>query len=185
MFDGRYFVAVSPEGAITLPPAVRREMQRLWGTNPELLCFGVQFLYISRVDQAEALLRRIDNRLCAGFGHDMRQVNAYFRAMDRSVAQLNTVSDGRFVLPQQQRNMLGVPSGGLLVLLGVDDHLELWNREELEAQTRLLEQKELPGQRGLLETPICLQSDDEPCSLLKDGLPVPKRCGPCVYLRLP
>jgi len=184
MFDGRFALAVSPEGAVTLPAALRRKMLNIWGIEPLLMCFGVQFCYLCHAEQAESLLRRIDQRICAAFRHDMRQVNAYLHAMERSVTQLEPMPGGRLILPPAQRSLLCVPEGGLLTLLGVDDHMELWNSDDLEAQARQLEQKG-SGPRGLLETPICLQSGDDPCSLLKSGVPAPKRCGPCVYLRLP
>jgi len=67
----------------------------------------------------------------------------------------------------------------------VEDHLELWDRVRLERQSRALDQKNPPESRSLLETPICLYDGELPCSLLKDGAPTPKRCGPCVHLRLP
>ena len=186
MFEGRFSLAVSPEGAVILPPAVRKEMHRRWGQNPELLCFGVQFLYLCHADRAESLLRRIDSQLCAIFADDMRQVNAYLRALDHSIAQVTPLPDGRFALPPPLREMLGVSGGGLLTLLGADDHLEVWDRKLLERQSRALEQKNIPAEgRPLLETPICLQEGDLPCSFLRGGLPEPKRCGPCVYLRLP
>ena len=186
MFEGRYALAVSPEGAVILPPAVRKEMHALWGQAPELLCFGVQFLYLCNAAQAEALLRRIDNRLCAAFAQDMPQVNAYFHAMERSVARLRPMPDGRFILPPPLLKLLDVNRGGLLTLLGVEDHLEIWNRAQLERQTRALAQKNAPAEdRPLLETPICLQGEELPCSFLRGGVPEPKRCGPCVYLRLP
>ena len=185
MFEGRFSLAVSPDGAVTLPPAVRKEIHRLWGPNPEMMCFGVQFLYLCHAGQAEALLRRVDTGLCAAFPRDKRQVTAYFRAMERSVTRLSPLPDGRFLLPRPLLDMLGVPQGGLVVLLGVEDYLEIWDRDQLQLQSRALEEKSRPEQRGLLDTPICLQGGEHPCSLLKGGLPAPKRCGPCVYLRLP
>ena len=184
MFEGRYSIAVSPEGVIALPAALRREVPRMWGKEPALLCFGVQFLYICHVDQAEALLRRIDERLCAVFPKEDRQLIAYLAALERSVARLEFLPGGRICLPPRALELLALTAGVLPTLFGVDEHLELWNRDELQAKTQLLAQK-TPGERPLLETPICLQNDDMPCSLLKDGRPAPKRCGPCVYLRLP
>lgn len=184
MFQGRYSLAVSPEGGVTLPPAVRRKAYRMWGEKPTLLSFGAQFAYLCNENQAEALLTRIDQRLCDVFDKQDPQLIGYFRAMERSVAQISVLPGGRFIMPQQLMDLLGVHAGGLLTLLGVDDHLELWNRETLAVQTSMLSQKNQET-RTLLETPICLQNDDMPCSLLKGGRPSPKRCGPCVYLRLP
>jgi len=184
MFEGRYSVAVSPEGVIALPAALRREVPRMWGKEPALVCFGVQFLYLCHIDQAEALLRRIDERLCAVFPKEDRQMIAYLRALERSVSRPEYLPGGRIALPPRALELLAVPEGSLPTLLGVDEHLELWNRDALETKTQLLAQKNT-GERSLLDTPICLQNDDMPCSLLKDGQPTPKRCGPCVYLRLP
>jgi len=183
MFDGRFSLAVSPEGNVILPPAVRKEMHRQWGQGPALLCFGVQFLYICRAQDAEDLLRRLDTQLCAAFFEDMWAVTGYFRQMEASVARAAPSADGRFALPQRLMELLGVHRGGLLTLLGVEDHLELWNRERLERQMRAFE-LDAPRQ-GLLETPICMQGSESPCSLLRGGLPDMRRCGPCVYLRLP
>ena len=183
MFDGRFSLAVSPEGNVILPPAIRKKMHRQWGQSPALLCFGVQFLYICLAQNAEALLQRLDTQLCAAFPGDMGAVTDYFRRMENSVAQVAPSADGRFALPQRLMELLGVHRGGLLTLLGVEDHLELWNRERLELQMQAFENG-APG-RGLLETPICLQDSEHPCSLLRGGLPEAKRCGPCVYLRLP
>ena len=185
MFEGRYSLAVSPEGIVTLPTAVRKELHRLWGAQPPLLCFGVQYLYICHEQRAESLLRLIDRRLCAAFPQDLKQVNAYFRAMERSVAPVDPMPDGRFVLPEPSREQLGVAQGGLLTLLGVDDHLELWDKARLEQRTAALDRRDRKTEAPLLETPICLQNSEYPCSLLRDGKPLPGRCGPCMYLRLP
>jgi len=185
MFEGRYSLAVSPEGGVTLPPAIRKELHKQWGRAPALLCFGVQSLYLCLDSRAEALLRRLDTQLCAAFPEDMHLVNDYYRAMMQSVTELRPSESGRFTLPPRQREMLGVPRGGLLTLLGAENHLEIWNRERLDIQVRALE-RGAPGRgRELLETPICLQDGDFPCSLLRGGVPDPKRCGPCVFLRLP
>jgi len=189
MFEGRYSVAVSPEGVIALPAAMRREVPRIWGKEPALLCFGVQFLYFCHIDQAEALLRCIDERICAVFPKEDRQVIAYLHALEHSVARPEYLPGGRIALPPSALELLGAAEGKLPILLGVDDHLELWNRDELQDKMQQLAQKSsgerTPSEQLLLETPICLQNDDMPCSLLKDGRPTPKRCGPCVYLRLP
>ena len=185
MFDGRFSLAVSPEGSVILPPPIRKKMQRQWGPNPELLCFGVQFLYICLARNAEALLQRLDTQLCAAFPEEMYAVTDYFRRMENSVAQVQPTHEGRFALPTRLMELLGVHRGGLLTLLGVEDHLELWNRERLEHQMRIFESGAPAGGRGLLETPICLQDSESPCSLLRGGLPETRRCGPCVYLRLP
>ena len=184
MLEGRYSVAVSLEGVIALPSALRRQAPRMWGKEPALLCFGVQFLYICHIDQAEALLRRIDERLCAVFPKEDRQMIAYLRALERSVSRPAYLPGGRIALPPSALELLGLAEGELPTLFGVGEHLELWNRDELHAKTQQLTQKNT-GERSILETPICLQNDDMPCSLLKDGQPIPKRCGPCMYLRLP
>jgi len=170
-----------------LPEKVRKEMHRLWGENPRLLCFGAQFLYLCREEQAEALLSRVDSQLCAAFADDLQAVNDYLGCMADSVAQLQPGPNGAFDLPRRLMARLDAPRGGLLALLGVDDHLEIWNNERLEAQSALLERQVQARfiQRTVPEdTPICLQGGEHPCSLLKGGLPVPRRCGPCVYLRL-
>ena len=184
MFEGRFSLAVVPTGGVMLPPAVRKEMHRAWGMNPELLCFGVQFLYVCQAEKAEHLLRHLDTQLCAATV-DKRDVTAYFQQMERSVARLQPDSNGSFILPKPLMGMLGVPEGGVLTLLGVVDHLELWNRPHLERQSKVLEQlmqsKDAPD--GLTETPLCLSEGY--CSLARGGKPDPRRCGPCVYLRLP
>lgn len=187
MFEGRYSLALSPEGAVTLPPRIRKEMHRLWGDAPQLLCFGAQYLYICQQEQAEALLVRVDKQLCAAFD-DLRAVNHYLRRMQDSVALLYPASNGTFRLPRALMQRLGTPRGGLLALLGVDDHLEVWNTEHLKNQTNWLEQQSMvknPAFTAPENTPICLQPGETPCSLLRGGLPSPRRCGPCVYLRLP
>jgi len=185
MFEGRYSLAVSPEGNIILPPAIRKVMHRQWGSSPALLCFGVQFLYICLAQSAEALLQRLDEQLCAAFPEDMGAVTEYFRRMESSVTQVAPSADGRFALPLRLMDLLEVNRGGLLTLLGVEDHLELWTRERLQRQMQAFESRTPAAGRGLLDTPICLQTSESPCSLLRGGLPEPKRCGPCVYLRLP
>ena len=184
MLEGRYSVAVSPEGAVTLPPPLHRDLTRMWGGEPELLCFGVQFAYLCRADDAQSLLMRLDRQLCAAFEDDMRQVNVYFRALERSVARAELMPDGHFALPPTLRALLGMQTGGVLTLLGVEDHLELWEPAQLDAQSRTLERKAPDGARPLLETPICLREGDA-CSFLRGGLPEPRRCGPCVWLRVP
>jgi len=170
-----------------LPPKIRKEMHRLWGESPRLLCFGAQFLYLCRENQAEELLARVDRQLCAAFAQDLRIVNGYLLRMQDSVAQLRPGQGGVFDLPRRLMERLGAPRGGLLALLGVGGHLEIWNAERLETQSAWLE-KQLKAKNAPRtipeETPICLHDDEHPCSLLKEGLPVPKRCGPCVYLRL-
>jgi len=183
MFEGRFSLAVSPEGNVILPPGIRKKMHRQWGQSPALLCFGVQFLYICLAQQAEALLQRLDSQLCASFPGQMALVTEYFLRMESTVTQVLPSADGRFALPQRLMDLLEVHCGGLLTLLGVEDHLELWNRERLQRQLQVFESN-APG-KGLLETPICLQGSEVPCSLLRGGLADAKRCGPCVYLRLP
>jgi len=170
-----------------LPPRVRKEMHRLWGESPALLCFGAQFLYLCREERAEELLARVDRQLCAAYAGNMQAVNAYLGRMQDSVAQLRPNLNGSFDLPRRLMERLGAPRGGLLALLGVDDHLEIWNSERLETQSAWLErqvQAKNPQRTVPEDTPICIQGGEHPCSLLKDGLPVPRRCGPCVYLRL-
>ena len=170
-----------------LPQKIRKEMHSLWGESPRLLCFGAQFLYLCKEEQAEELLARVDKQLCAAFAGDMRAVNGYLLRMQDSVTQLRPNLNGSFNLPRRLMERLGTPRGGLLALLGVDDHLEIWNTERLKAQTALLERQmkaKVPQRDTPEHTPICLQGGGFPCSLLKDGLPVPKRCGPCVHLRL-
>jgi DNA-binding transcriptional regulator/RsmH inhibitor MraZ len=187
LFEGKYSLALGPEGTVMLPEKVRKEMHRLWGENPRLLCFGAQFLYICQEEQAEALLSRVDRQLCAAFGDDLRAVTDYLGRMSDSVAQLQPGLNGAFDLPRQLMACLDAPRGGQLALLGVDDHLEIWNSERLEAQSAWLErqvQERTPLRVSPEDTPICLQGGEHPCSLLKGGLPVPRRCGPCVYLRL-
>ena len=187
MFEGRYSLALGPEGTVMLPERVRKEMHRLWGENPPLLCFGAQFLYICREEAAEALLARVDRQLCAAFSDNLPAVNAYLGRMADSVARLRPGLNGAFDLPRRLMERLEAPRGGLLALLGVDDHLELWNSGRLEAQAALLErqvQAKFPARTVPEDTPICLQGGEQPCSLLKGGLPVPRRCGPCVHLRL-
>ncbi len=171
-----------------LPPRIRKEIHRMWGDNPRLLCFGAQFLYICHEEQAEALLVRVDNQLCAAFMDDLPSVNNYLRSMQHSVAQLQPEANGTFVLPRRLMECLDAPRGGLLSLLGVSDHLEIWNSEHLKKQSNWLEQQtqsRSPRITAPQDTPICLQGSETPCSLLRDGLPTPRRCGPCVYLRLP
>ena len=187
MFEGRYSLALGPEGIVMLPEKVRKEMHNLWGENPPLLCFGAQFLYICREEQAEALLARVDRQLCAAFSDDMQPVIDYLGCMPDSVARLRPGLNGAFELPRRLMARLDAPRGGLLALLGVDDHLEIWNSERLETQSAWLEkqvQERAPVRAAPEDTPICLQGGEHPCSLLKGGLPVPRRCGPCVYLRL-
>ena len=170
-----------------LPEKVRKEMHRLWGENPRLLCFGAQFLYICREEQAEALLSRVDSQLCAAFSDHLQEVTDYLGCMVDSVAQLRPGLNGAFGLPRRLMARLDAPRGGLLALLGVDDHLEIWNSERLETQSAWLErqlQERVPIRTVPEDTPICLQTGEHPCSLLRGGLPVPRRCGPCVYLRL-
>jgi len=180
-------LALGPEGTVLLPEKVRKEMHRLWGENPPLLCFGAQFLYLCQESQAEALLARVDRQLCAHFNENLREVNDYLGRMADSVARLRPGLNGEFDLPRRLMARLDAPRGGQLALLGVDDHLEIWNAVRLEARSVWLEKQvqERAPVRGLPEdTPICLQGGEQPCSLLKGGLPVPRRCGPCVYLRL-
>jgi len=190
LFEGRYSLALGPEGTVMLPPRVRKEMHSLWGECPHLLCFGAQFLYLCREEQAEELLSRVDRQLCAAFA-DLRVVSAYLLRMQDSVAQLRPGPNGAFDLPRRLMARLGAPRGGLLALLGVHDHLEIWNAEHLRTQSAWLErqvQAKSPSRTAPApppeDTPICLQGGETPCSLLKDGLPVPRRCGPCVHLRL-
>lgn len=183
MFKSNHSVALGPNGEITFPTSARRDMQRQWGGNPSLIAFGVQFLYICHVDAAEDLFMRIHDRLCATFGSHDPQVNDYLHAVERSMAKLEQLPNGRYALPPQTRALLNSPKDGLLTLLGIDDHFELWNRTELETQVRLLQRKGDNDPRALLETNICLHS--EQCSLMKDGIAIPKRCGQCLYLRLP
>ncbi|MDR0532139.1 MAG: hypothetical protein LBG83_08755 [Oscillospiraceae bacterium] len=188
MFEGRFNLAVTPDGGVVLPPGIRKEMHRLWGQKAALLCFGVQFLYVCRADKAEGLLERIDQQLCAAFG-DKNGINAYFRQMAASVKRLEPAANGSFALPRRLMELLGVPGGGLVTLLGVEDHLELWNKGHLERQSRNLErlmQSRAPrAALDLLELPICLQDGETPCSLSRAGTPDPRRCGPCVWLRVP
>ena len=187
MFEGRYSVALGPEGTVMLPPRVRKEMHSLWGESPRLLCFGAQFLYLCREEQAEALLARVDRQLCAAFAGDLQIVNGYLLRMQDSVAQLQPGRGGAFDLPRRLMERLDAPRGGLLALLGVGDHLEIWNADRLRTQSAWLEkqvQAKVPLRTVPEDTAICLQGSENPCSLLKGGLPVPKRCGPCVYLRL-
>ena len=187
MFEGRYSLTLGPGGTVLLPPKVRKEMHSLWGERPRLLCFGAQFLYLCREEQAEALLTRVDRQLCAAFAGDLRMVNGYLLRMQDSVAQLQPGPNGSFDLPRQLMERLGVPRGGLLALLGVGGHLEIWNAERLRTQSAWLE-RQVQAKASLRtapeDAPICMHDDEHPCSLLKDGLPVPRRCGPCVYLRL-
>ena len=186
MFEGRYSLALGAEGTVMLPEKVRKEMHSMWGESPRLLCFGAQFLYVCREERAEALLARVDRQLCAAFDGRLQEVNKYFLHMQDSVTRLRPGQNGEFDLPRRLMARLDAPRGGLLALLGVDDHLEVWNAERLRAQSAWLEQQvraKAPLRAVPQDTPICLQGG-EPCSLLKDGLPAPRRCGPCVYLRL-
>ena len=188
MFEGRYSLALGPEGAVMLPPKIRKEMHRHWGESPRLLCFGAQFLYLCKEEQAEELLARVDRQLCAAFAGDLGAVNGYLLRMQDSVAQLQPGRGGGIDLPQRLMERLGAPRGGLLALLGVGDHLEIWNADRLRTQSAWLErqvQAKAPLRTVPEDTAICLHDEEHPCSLLKDGVPVPKRCGPCMFLRLP
>ena len=183
IFKDSYAIALGPRGEINLPISVRRNMVPFGGTAAPLMTFGVQFLNICAVDEAEELLMRIYGRLCDVFGPQDTQVADYLLAVERSMAKLQPLGNGRYILPPHTRKLLNSPSDGMLTLMGVDDHLELWNRAELETQTQLLKRKGDSAPRSLLETQICLHMDK--CTLLKDGKAVPKRCGRCIYLRLP
>ncbi|MDR2753720.1 MAG: hypothetical protein LBB50_05380, partial [Oscillospiraceae bacterium] len=65
----------------------------------------------------------------------------------------------------------------------VGSHWELWNRDWLERQLHAL--KTDATARSVPLMPVCLNESDPPCSLLRGGLPALKRCGDCVFLRLP
>ncbi|MCL2105555.1 MAG: division/cell wall cluster transcriptional repressor MraZ [Oscillospiraceae bacterium] len=188
MFEGRYSIAVNPEGEIVLPPALRKEMHLRMGPSPALMGFGVQFLYICGEDGAEELLVQLNAQLCAAFSGDKRQATAYFKQMGPSVTKLFPSDSGRIKLSRAMLELLEYRQGDLLTVMGVGDHLEIWNRARWQARLRALERSMLnksePAQHSLLETPICLQRG-ESCSLLRNGRPQPKLCGPCVHLRLP
>lgn len=189
MFEGRYSLALGPDGKIILPARIRKAVHGTWGDRPHLLCFGAQFLYLCREDQAEALLARVDRQLCTAFGGNLTAVTQYLLCMQDSVARLELEpEDGMLILPQRLMERLDAPRGGLMLLLGVDDHLEIWNSAQLQQQSEWLEQQmqaKTPARTAPENTPICLQPGEVPCTLLRGGLPVPRNCGPCVYLRLP
>jgi DNA-binding transcriptional regulator/RsmH inhibitor MraZ len=185
MLSGKFSLAVSPEGDIFLPPNVRRELARMYGSYA-LMGFGVQFLYLCEQREAESLLRQIDAQLLAAFPANKRQVNRFLSALSDSVAMLSPDAKGKIHLPTHLLDLLEHKPGELLTLFGVEDHLELWNgvcwRERTQALERNVQLKKTDV--SLLETPICLQRE-EACSMLRNGRPQPKICGQCVRLRLP
>jgi DNA-binding transcriptional regulator/RsmH inhibitor MraZ len=182
----KYSAGVTAKGDFTLPPKFRKELHKRYGFGATLALFGAQFIYICEQSLAPALIERIDKQLTAAYPKHVDFATNYLRAACKYSATQKLTAGGQLRLPLDIREMLGVPSGGMLTILGVGDYMELWNTEVWEARRATLlqsmEQWEV-APVSLLETPICMQTD--PCSLLKDGQPDPRACGPCQCLRLP
>ncbi|MDR1464420.1 MAG: hypothetical protein LBJ11_03860 [Oscillospiraceae bacterium] len=183
MFEGSYSVAVSPEGILTLPPAMRRELEIRYETPPCLLAFGVQFLYLCAEEDATPLVRQICDQLKLRYEEDV--VRDYLLALRESIAPLPAGDGWRLQCPPHLLELVGHAPGETLTLIGVGGHMELWNKGLFARRRTSLEQQlrakhTVPA--GLLETPICLQKE---CSLQRGGVPIPRNCGSCISLRLP
>jgi DNA-binding transcriptional regulator/RsmH inhibitor MraZ len=186
MFEGKIGTMVSPAGEVKLPAAFLAQFKRQYGDTPEILTFGAQFLYVCEKNVGEKLIRRIDTQLLHACEDGKRQVTAYLKRSAGLLLSSPLTADGKFRISRPAMEMLALPHGGRLTLIGMEEYIELWNPKLFEKRIKQLE-KSMRGwayaELSLLELPICMQ--EEPCAMLKDSGPDPRTCGPCLYMRFP
>ncbi len=122
MYYGEYITTVDEKGRITVPRRIRERMD----------AFGHAIWYATRgFDHSIFLIHRDEwlkiHAQVAQFSSMDAKVLDFRRLFFSSVAEVKPDNQGRLAIAQHLREHAGLEREA--VLLGVGDHLELWNRE--------------------------------------------------------
>jgi len=132
MYLGEFSSTLDEKGRITVPRRFRAAMET----------FGHHVWYMTRgFDKCVAIYNQEEwNKLRAQIGqHGSMHTRAldFRRMLFGSVAEVKPDGQGRMTVPPHLREYAGLDKEA--VLLGVDDHLELWSKEALRAYQELME----------------------------------------------
>ena len=135
-FTGQYPIKVDGKGRMSIPAAFRRVLEDEdpdWspGQQPRaILLFGPHLRENLQVYSVEKFLGIRDEILGLPKGSERKRL-ASKMILSNSLT-LDVDKDGRVVLPQAQRDKLGLTEGELK-LAGMGDHFEIWRGEAYEA----------------------------------------------------
>ena len=124
MYFGEYPVKVDGKGRITVPSRLRQVMD----------VHGHAIWYLTRgFDGCISLYHRDEwNRIRSQIGRfpSMNAQALDFRRMFfSSVGEVKIDGQGRMAVPPHLRELGDIATDGEATLIGVDDHLELWNKD--------------------------------------------------------
>lgn len=127
MFYGEYRHSLDDKGRIIMPAKYREQLggkfyitKDLWGKENECCLF----VYSEEgFNQLADKLRRMHN--------SQEEIRRHNRRFFSSVQDTETDKQGRVVITADLREYAGLDKD--IVLAGLDDHIEIWNRESWEA----------------------------------------------------
>jgi len=128
-YHSRYFQTIDDKGRIALPGKLRRVAEAESGTTGEKLQFYVRYL-----DGGLALFTEPAWRPLVDYYLSLNNLDADQRGRKRSfftaVEDVTCDKHGRITIPQHLREKAGLT--GSIVIVGVGDHIEVWNAEEFQ-----------------------------------------------------
>ena len=157
MYFGEFAVTIDAKGRITVPRRTRETMEVL----------GHAIWYLTRGFDHSIFMFHRDEwnkiRTQAGkFSSMDAKVLDFRRLFFSSVAEARPDMQGRIAIPSHLREHAGLDKD--VVLIGVDDHLELWNRDAWRA---FLESKEAEYKQ--MAIPVFSGMDPEGAGRTKEG----------------
>lgn len=121
-YYGSYHTALDDAGRMNIPRRIRETMERLdhytWYITPGLN--GNLYLY-SREEWSKQLARNLEN-----YGQMDQRRHEFFSFSYGLTSETRVDRQGRMPIPLQLRESLGIERE--VVLVGVQDRLELWNK---------------------------------------------------------
>ncbi len=128
-YHSRYFQTIDDKGRIALPGKLRRVAEAESGTSGEKLQF-----YIRYFDGGLALFTEPAWRPLVEHYLSLNNLKAEERGVKRSfftaVEDVTCDKHGRITIPQHLREKAALTGG--IVIVGVGDHIEVWNAEEFQ-----------------------------------------------------
>jgi MraZ protein len=137
-FTGEYSQRIDAKGRVSIPAPVRRVLDagdpdRPNGTLPRFqLAYGAHLrghLRLYTIQAFDIIKARIEARQDGT--QDMRNLAYLYLAQS---AEIETDKDGRIVLPQRQRDKLGLDEGEV-TFMGFGGYCEIWKAETFAATT--------------------------------------------------
>ncbi len=141
-YHSRYFQTIDEKGRIVLPGKLRRVAEAEIGTTGTTIQFSVQYRDGGRALFTEPAMRPMVEYylgLSNLDGEKRDRKRRFFTAVEDAACDKH----GRITIPQHLRERAGLT--GNVVIVGVGDHIEVWNAEKFE---RVVENADAPSDEG-------------------------------------